>query len=75
MSGLDLTGLSALRQLEGKHLCLSIYSWLEEFEPEDFDILAKTILGGALIFVANQYASEYDRPVFYLGMHDEENHD
>ncbi|VAX04276.1 hypothetical protein MNBD_ALPHA03-1310, partial [hydrothermal vent metagenome] len=26
-------------------------------------------------FVANQYASEYDRPVFYLGMHDEENHD
>ena len=65
-------GLSC--RTEGEMLCLTTYEWLYGLEPGPFESVAKTALGGALIFIANQYANENNLPVLYLGMYDGENH-
>jgi len=65
-------GLSAFKQFEGKALCMNAYKWLESLSHEDFNLFAKNPLGGALIWIANQYANEFNHPVFYIGMYDTE---
>lgn len=72
----DLKGLKSFNglpsgfQTAGKTLCMEIYMYLEGMSPKDFNMFVKTPVGGAMMFIANQYAREFDKPVFYNWMYE-----
>lgn len=65
-----LAGLTDINQMRGLELCLSCHNYLSGLAPSQFDELIKTPLGGAVAFIANQYAERCDKQLFYMGVHD-----
>lgn len=50
---------------------LDVYRAIKLLTVDDFNQFAKTPLGGAMMFTANQLANQNDMPVFYIGMYDQ----
>jgi len=67
----DFNGLPKAVADKGESLYEDSYFYLASLTVKEFNRYAKTGSGGALMFIANQYAREHDQPVFYLGMYTE----